>query len=79
MSITVTLDEARAGISDLLERVITEDQEVIISQAGQPVARLLPVGKKPAQRVPGTAIGRITLAEDFDAPLPEEILEDAHS
>ncbi len=39
------------------------------------VAKLVPVVQGAALRSPGSARGKITLAEDFDAPLPDELLD----
>ena len=47
----------------------------MISKAGRPVARLVPAGERPERREPDTASGRVVVGEDFDAPLPEEVLE----
>jgi len=49
---------------------------VIIAEAGVPVARLVPVMAEEGRRVPGTAKGKIFIAPDFEAPLPEEVLEE---
>jgi antitoxin (DNA-binding transcriptional repressor) of toxin-antitoxin stability system len=50
-------------------------EEIIIARAGKPVARLIPIGDRPATRVSGTAKGKVIIAPDFDAPLPDEILK----
>ncbi len=74
MSKTVNIHEAKTHLSRLLERV-SEGEEVVISKAGRPVARLVPAGERPERREPGSASGRVVVGEDFDAPLPEEVLE----
>ncbi|MCS6845748.1 MAG: type II toxin-antitoxin system Phd/YefM family antitoxin [Caldilineales bacterium] len=66
--------EAKALFSELLDRVVA-GEEVLIADAGKPVARLMPFVEQPTQRTPGTAIGKITIAPDFDDPLPDEILD----
>lgn len=71
----VNVHEAKTHLSRLLSRV-ESGEEIVISRAGKPVARLVPVKEKRGKRVPGTAKGLITLAEDFDAPLPEDVLKD---
>jgi prevent-host-death family protein len=71
---TVNVHEAKTHLSRLLERV-SEGEEVVIVKAGKPVARLIPVGERPELRKPGSAWGRVVVGEDFDAPLPEEVLE----
>lgn len=73
MTKTVNVHEAKTHFSKLLARV-SMGEEVIIAKAGKPVARLSPISKRPAQRVPGSARGQVWIAPDFDAPLPDEIL-----
>jgi prevent-host-death family protein len=71
---TVNVHEAKTHLSKLLEQV-RQGEEVVIAKAGKPVARLVPVVEKPKRRRPGSAKGEIFYAEDFDAPLPEEVLD----
>ena len=75
VAITVNIHEAKTHFSKLLARVLG-GEEVIIARAGRPVARLVPIGQRPTQRVPGSAAGKVILAPDFDAPLPESVLAD---
>ena len=74
MTVTVNIHEAKTHLSRLLSRVMA-GEEIIIARAGRPVARLIPIGDRPATRVPGNATGKVVIAPDFDAPLPDEILE----
>ena len=74
MTVTVSIYEAKALLSELLTRVVA-GEEVLIADAGKPVARLAPFVDQPAQRTPGTAVGKITIAPDFDDPLPDNILD----
>jgi prevent-host-death family protein len=68
---TVNVHEAKTHFSKLLKRV-ERGEEIVISRAGQPVARLCGLAPpKPADRVPGSAKGLIVIADDFDAPLPD--------
>jgi prevent-host-death family protein len=69
---TVNVHEAKTHLSRLLVRV-GRGEEVVIARAGKPVARLVPFVRK-RERALGFDIGRIEIAEDFDAPLPEDIL-----
>ena len=71
---TVNVHEAKTHLLRLLERVIS-GEEVVIVKAGRPVARLIPAGERPDRRKPGSASGRVVVREDFDAPLPGEVLE----
>ena len=70
--IQTNIHEAKTNFSKLIKRVMT-GEEVVIARAGEPVARLVPVkdrARKP--RNPGSAAGVFRVAEDFDAPLPED-------
>jgi prevent-host-death family protein len=73
MTITVNVHEAKTHLSRLLARVGL-GEEVIIARAGVPIARLVPISPPVHHRVPGTAVGKITVAPDFDAPLPDDVL-----
>jgi prevent-host-death family protein len=66
---TVTVDEAKTHLSRLLQRV-EAGEEVVIARAGEPVARLVPVGPK-LPREPGRLKHAIVIGEDFEAPLPD--------
>ena len=70
---TVNIHEAKTHLSRLLEQVAA-GEEVIIAKAGKPVARLVPAANRDARRVLGSDKGDVWIAEDFDAPLPDEIL-----
>lgn len=68
----VNIHEAKTHLSRLLARVAA-GEEVIISKAGQPIARLVPIGAPKKRRTPGQDEGLIWIADDFDAPLPEGV------
>ena len=71
---TVNTHEAKTQLSRLLRRVAAGD-EIIIANRGVPVARLVPVPPKKAQRVLGIFRGQFTVPEGFDAPLPDDLLD----
>jgi prevent-host-death family protein len=75
MSKTVNTHEAKTQLSKLLVRV-QAGEEIIIANAGRPVARLVPIDPDVGTRTPGTAAGQVAVAPDFDAPLPDELLDD---
>ena len=51
----------------------TDGHEVIVTQAGKPVAWLTPIPTPCGKRVLGFARGSVSyIAPDFDAPMPEE-------
>jgi prevent-host-death family protein len=73
----VNLYEAKTQLSSLVERA-ANGEEIVIAKAGKPMARLVPpasVSQSP--RKPGKNYMGITyIADDFDAPLSEDVLQD---
>jgi prevent-host-death family protein len=76
-STQVNLYEAKTQLSSLVERA-AKGEEFVIAKAGKPMARLVPVAPEPkVARKPGQNLLGITyIADDFDAPLPEDMLQD---
>ena len=70
----VNIHEAKTHLSKLLARV-GNGEEVIISKAGKPIAKLVPITDKTKKRVPGSAKGKVIMEKNFDAPLPKHILK----
>lgn len=68
----VNVHEAKTHLSRLLDEV-NQGHEIIIAKAGKPIARLVPVGPLRPIRTPGFLRHRIRIADDCDAPLPEEM------
>lgn len=64
----------QSDFAELLSRVLA-GEEVVLSQAGTPVARIVPVTRQPSPRTPGLDRGKVVIAPDFDEPLPEEVLD----
>jgi len=71
--VEVNIHEAKTHLSKLLARVAT-GEEVLISRAGKPIAKLVPLARKAAQRKPGGDAGKGFVADDFDEPLPKALL-----
>ncbi|MBD2775744.1 type II toxin-antitoxin system Phd/YefM family antitoxin [Iningainema tapete] len=69
----VELPELPTDFAELMRRVLL-GEEVIISQAGTPIARIIPIEGQTLPRIPGLDKGKVIVAPDFDAPLPEDIL-----
>lgn len=70
----VNTHEAKTHLSRLLRRVAA-GEEITIANRGVPVARLVPVPSKKRKRELGFYGDKIKIADDFDAPLPDEILD----
>lgn len=67
--------EAKTQFSRLLRRVAA-GEEITIANRGVPVARLVPVRVgKGTHRKLGVDRGKFVVPDDFDAPLPDEILD----
>ena len=73
-TLVVNIHEAKTHLSRLLRRV-AGGEEVVIAKAGKPIARLSPM-TAPGKRPLGLDQDRGFIADDFDAPLPEEIQRD---
>jgi len=70
----VNIHEAKTHLSRLLERVQL-GEEIVISKAGRPIARLVPLDPKQLRRKVGSAAGEFRVPDDFNAPLPPDIEE----
>ena len=65
----VNMHQAKTNLSKLVSRAL-EGEEVIIAVNNQPMVKLEPIRRK-RQRELGTLKGKITMLEDFDAPLDD--------
>jgi prevent-host-death family protein len=70
----VNTHEAKTQLSRLLRRVAA-GEEITIANRGVPVARLVPVPPTKTPRVLGIFRGQFSVPDDFDAPLPDELLD----
>lgn len=71
MTKSVGVHEAKTHLSRLLEAV-EAGEEVEITRRGVTVARLVP--PRPEMRRLGGDQGLVVVHDDFDAPLPDELL-----
>jgi prevent-host-death family protein len=69
---TVGVGEAKTHLSRLL-RQVEDGEDVVIERDGHPVARLVRV--PPARRVGGQFAGVFEVPDDFDHPLPDDVLD----
>ena len=67
------MHEAKTNLSKLLRKVAA-GEEVLITRGGEPVARLVPTRAKRTRRL-GSDRGLLEVPEDFDAPLPDALLD----
>ncbi len=74
---TINIYEAKSQFSALVERAAA-GEEIIVAKAGKPMAKLVPyVAESLAERRKrrlkffGSLKGKVWIADDFDAPLPD--------
>jgi prevent-host-death family protein len=70
---TVNIYEAKTKLSKLVD-LASSGTDVVIARAGKPVARLTSLKEEKRPLVPGLLEGKGWIADDFDAPLPDELL-----
>lgn len=75
MTVQVNISEAKSKLSKLINLAIA-GEEVIVAKSGKPVAKIVRLEKPIQNRKPGSAKGKIIIAENFDAPLPDDILKE---
>ena len=71
----VNVHEAKTHLSKLLAEV-EKGHEIVLARDGKPVAKLVPFAAKANRITFGDFKGRIRIADDFDAPLPDELLDE---
>jgi prevent-host-death family protein len=69
----INIDQAQTQLYQLIESV-RNGEDVVLSEAGNPVARLVVYQNAKQNRQPGLWEGQVVMAEDFDDDLPDEIL-----
>ena len=71
----VNLYEAKTRLSELVDQAHA-GETVIIAKAGTPMAKLVPLSAGPKAKIKfGLMKGEIEITEDFDAPLPDALLD----
>jgi prevent-host-death family protein len=70
---TVNIHAAKTQLSRLVDAAAA-GEEIIIAKAGKPLARLGPLVGPRAKRRLGILAGKLRVPEDFDAPLPDEVI-----
>jgi prevent-host-death family protein len=73
---TVNVHAAKTHFSRLLEQAAA-GEEIVIAKAGKPFAKLVPLtagGSRPVRK-PGILAGAFVIPPDFDAPLPDDLLD----
>ena len=70
---TVSLYDAKTHLSSLVDRA-AGGEEFVIAKSGKPMARLVPLGDVHPLREPGQGRGCWKVRDDFDEPLPDDLV-----
>lgn len=70
----INIHEAKTHLSKIVNQVLKGD-EIVIARDGKPLIRLIPYTEETDVRRGGQFKGLIQISDDFDAPLPEDILK----
>ena len=70
---TVNIHEAKTQFSRLVDAA-ANGEEIVIAKAGKPAARLVPMERPKVVRRFGGLKGKVRIADDFDAPLPDDVI-----
>jgi len=73
---TVNVHSAKTHFSRLVDQAAA-GEEIIIAKAGKPVAKLVPLTPRPDRRKRrlGALAGVAVVPPDFDAPLPDHVID----
>ena len=71
---TINIHDAKTRFSKLINQALKGD-EIIIARDGKPLIRLVPYTEEPAVRKGGQFKGIMHISDDFDAPLPDDVLK----
>jgi prevent-host-death family protein len=74
MPTVVNIHEAKTHLSRLVDDVAS-GAEIVIAKAGKPMARLVPLAATPRAKSLGLLRGRLKVPDDFNSPLPAEVLD----
>ncbi len=61
------IHDAKTNLSRIIDRV-EHGEEIIISRAGTPVAKVIPLNRRVDRVGRGSLSGQLTMAEDWDSP-----------
>jgi len=75
MSTIINIHEAKTHLSRIVEDVAA-GAEVVIAKAGRPIARIVPLENHPRAKKLGLLKGKIKVPDDFNAPLPADVLDE---
>ena len=69
----VNIYEAKTRLSELVDQA-HHGETIVIAKNGTPLAKLVPLGSVSKPKIVfGLMKGQIQIADDFDAPLPDDL------
>lgn len=70
---TVNIYEAKTKLSQLVDKAAS-GEDVVVSRNGKPLVRITRLAPAKRQIRFGLLEGKLRIADDFDAPLPNDVL-----
>lgn len=70
----VNIHEAKTHFSKYIQEAL-QGKEVIIAKGGVPIIKLIPYTEEKTERHGGQLKGILNISNDFDMPLPPDILK----
>jgi prevent-host-death family protein len=70
---TVNLHAAKTNLSRLVDQAAA-GEDIVIAKNGKPLVRLVAITSGTRRKGFGALKGKIRIADDFDAPLPDSVL-----
>ncbi len=67
------IHDAKTNLSRIIERV-EHGEEIVISRAGRPVAKVIPLVRTVARKARGSLRGKLVLSEDWDSAETNEAI-----
>ncbi|XVU26542.1 type II toxin-antitoxin system Phd/YefM family antitoxin [Actinoplanes sp. CA-054009] len=61
------IHDAKTNLSRIIDRV-EHGEEIIISRAGTPVAKVIPLNRRVDRAGRGSLAGQLTMSDDWDSP-----------
>jgi antitoxin (DNA-binding transcriptional repressor) of toxin-antitoxin stability system len=74
MPATISLKDAERQLPQLYERAVSGEEIIIEAEGDKPQVRLVRVERPVQKRQLGGWEGQVWVSDDFDAPLPPDIL-----
>jgi len=73
----INIHDAKTHFSKFIKQALN-GEEIIIARDSKPLIRLVPYTEETKTRKGGQFRGLIQISDDFDAPLPDDLLNQFH-